>query len=128
MLRDDRRNLEQRTRTAFLWREHPPAADPPAEPVTLRVSRVHDNDALDSLAQLEGRPTPRGPHVVAEVGGTIVAALSLEPGRPLADPFRPTAHLIPLLELRVKQLAHDRPRRRTPADRRRGWVAARRAA
>jgi hypothetical protein len=94
----------------------------------LRVSRVHDDAALDRLAQLEGRPAPQGPRLVGEVGGTIVAALSLEPGPPLAGPFRSTAHLIPLLELRVKQLAHDRPRRRTRAALRPGWVAARRGA
>jgi hypothetical protein len=124
MLQDSKRNLEQKARTAFLRREHQPAADPPAESVTLRVSRGRDGDDLDRLAQLEGRPTPTGPHVVAELGGTIVAALPLEPGPALADPFRPTAHLIPLLELRVKQIAHDRPRRRTRAAWRLSWVVA----
>lgn len=128
MLRDNARSLEQKTRTAFIRRHHPPAADTAAESVTLRLARIHDGDDLDRLAQLEGRPTPPGPHVVAEVGGTIVAALSLDPGPPLADPFRPTAHLIPLLELRVKQLAHDRPRRLTRAPWRPRSVAARRNA
>ena len=127
MLLDDKRNLEQRTRNAFLWRGHRPTADPPAESITLRGSRVHDDNALDRLAQLEGRSTPKGPHVVAEVGGTIVAALSLEADPPLADPFRPTTHLIPLLELRVKQLARNRPRRHSPAWRA-SWGSTRRRA
>ena len=128
MLQGNKRILEQKARTAFLRQVHRPPADPPAESVTLRVSRRVDDDALDRLAQLEGRPTPRGPHLVAEVGGAVVAALALGPGPPLADPFRPTAHLIPLLELRAKQLARDRPRRRTRAAWRPSWVAARRGA
>jgi hypothetical protein len=126
MLHDEQPTIAPKTRTALLRREHQPAVDPPAESVTLRVARVHDDDALDRLAQLEGRPRPDGSQVVAEVGGTIVAALSLEAGPPLADPFRQTAHLIPLLELRVRQLAHERPSRRTRAAWRPSWVAARR--
>ena len=41
----------------------------------------------------------------AEIDGKVVAALPLRGGKVMADPFRPTAHLIPLLELRAKQLA-----------------------
>ena len=107
MLRDSKRRFEEKTRTAFLRQEHRPAANPPAESVTLRVSRPLDDDPIDRLAQLEGRPTPRGPHVVAEVGGTVAAALSFEPGPPLVDPFRPTAHLIPLTRTQG-ETAHPR--------------------
>jgi hypothetical protein len=113
MLRDNQRNLDRQLRNAYLRRERQPAADPPAEPVILRLCRVQDDEALDRLAQLENLPAPRGSHVVAEVGGEVVAALPLGPGSALADPFRPTAHLMPLLELRARQLAQDRPRRRS---------------
>jgi hypothetical protein len=81
----------------------------------LRLCSVHDDDALARLAQLEGRPEPQGRHVVAEVRGFVVAALPLGPGSVIADPFRPTAHLIPLLELRAKQLTSDRARPRSLA-------------
>jgi hypothetical protein len=111
ILRDNRRDLDRALRTAFLLREADPTPAP-AEPVMLRLSRVHDEAALDTLGRLEGRPASAGCFVVAEVGGKIVAALPLGPGAPLADPFRPTAHLLPLLELRAKQLTDYRPRRR----------------
>ena len=113
MLRENQRNLDRQLRNAYLRRERQPAAARPAEPVMLRLSGVHDDDALDRLAELEGRRAPQGQHVVAEVGGVIVAALPLGPGPALADPFRPTAQLIPLLELRAKQLTDAGTRRRS---------------
>jgi hypothetical protein len=92
----------------------------------LRLSSVHDDEVLARLAVLEGRRAPSGQHVLAEVRGVVVAALPLGPGPALADPFRPTAHLIPLLELRARQLADDRPRRRSLPVRRlvRAWSRA----
>src|SRR5947209_1690511 len=74
------------------------------EAVALRLGSVHDDEALERLAQLEGRRLPSGRFVLAEVGGRVVAALSLPGGEALADPFRPTAHLLPLLRLRAAQL------------------------
>jgi hypothetical protein len=72
--------------------------------VALRLCSVHDDAALERLAMLEGRSVPSGRLVLAEVNGTIVAALPLNGGAPLADPFRATAHLLPLLRLRASQL------------------------
>jgi hypothetical protein len=83
---------------------------PAEESVALRLCSVHDDDALERLALLEGRPSPRGRFVLAEVDGEIVAALPLRGGEALTDPFRPTAHLLPLLRLRAAQL-DDQPRR-----------------
>ena len=57
-------------------------------------------------------PEPDSRCVVAEVDGNVVAALPLRGGKVMADPFRPTAHLIPLLELRAKQLAGSAPQQR----------------
>jgi hypothetical protein len=108
LLRDNKRNLDRNVRNAYRWRERQPVAGPPAEPVLLRLCSVQDDAALARLAGLEGRPEPKGRHVLAEVGGVVVAALPLGPGSVIADPFRPTAHLIPLLELRAKQLTGDR--------------------
>jgi hypothetical protein len=87
------------------------AAKPSEEAVALRLCSVHDDEALERLAVLEGRPSPRGRYVLAEVDGEVVAALPLAGGKPLSDPFRPTAHLLPLLRLRASQLeAQPRPR------------------
>jgi hypothetical protein len=80
------------------------------EAVVLRLCNVHDDDALEHLALLEGRSVPSGRFVLAEVKGEIVAALPLHGGEPLTDPFRHTAHLLPLLRLRAAQL-QDQPRR-----------------
>jgi hypothetical protein len=111
MMRHQGHDLDRNVRTAYLWRERPLTSAVPTEPVLLRLCCVQDDAALERLAALEGRPTPQGRHVVAEVGGVVVAALPLGSGSPFADPFRPTAHLIPLLELRAKQLSDGRPRR-----------------
>ena len=81
--------------------------------MTIRLARPQDGEALVRLAQLEGRSRPEGTYVLAEIDGSVVAALPLAGGAPLGDPFRRTAHLVPLLELRAKQLT-SAPRRRKP--------------
>lgn len=93
-------------------------ARPPVDDahVALRIDRVSDRAALERLAELAGRALPAGPFVVTEVEGRVVAALPLGGGAPLADPLVPTAHLLPLLELRAAQIrqvkVRPRPRRR----------------
>jgi len=82
--------------------------------VSLRLCTVHDDAALERLAVLEARPLPRGRFVVAEVNGELVAAQPLAGGRAFADPFRPTAELLPLMRLRARQIAG--------ADRRLGFL------
>jgi hypothetical protein len=109
-------------------RRHPPLQpQPPAprEPVTLRVDTVWDEEALARLAALAGRRgAAPGRYVVAVVDGEIVAAQPLDGGRAFADPFRRTAHLLPLLELRAQQLRGD-PRRRRGLRRLAVFAAAR---
>ena len=83
----------------------------PDEAVSLRLCSVRDDAAVERLAQLGGRAVPEGRFVLAEVGGEVVAALPLLGGDPLTDPFRPTAHLLPLLRLRAGQL-ENQPRAR----------------
>jgi hypothetical protein len=80
--------------------------------VELRLCRVSDDPELERLASLEGRPLPFGRLVVAVVKGKIVAALPVGGGKPLADPFARTEHLMPLLELRAAQLRGSEPRSR----------------
>ena len=66
-------------------------------PVTLRLADDADGSALRRLAELDSRPLPPGPHLVAEREGRIDAALSLSRGEAVADPFRRTAELCDLL-------------------------------
>jgi hypothetical protein len=72
--------------------------------LTVRAATQQDSEAVRLLAALEGVQAPRGQVLVAQVGDEIRAALPLDGGRPLADPFQPSAHIVELLELRARQL------------------------
>lgn len=72
--------------------------------LTVRAATQCDVEAVRLLAALEGVELPRGPVLVAQVGGEVLAALPLDGGRALADPFQPSAHMVELLELRARQL------------------------
>ncbi len=112
MLHDYRHELDRKLELSNMRREAARQSERPPEAVTLRLCCVGDDDTLDRLAILEGVPVPKGRHVVAEIGGRVVAAMPLAGGRPLGDPFRFTEHLFPLLELRAAQLTGEPPRRR----------------
>ncbi|MFL5885819.1 MAG: hypothetical protein ACJ77M_12180 [Thermoleophilaceae bacterium] len=86
----------------------PPAPVPSqaGDSVTIRRSAPGDGDAIARLVRLEDRRgrAPRGPYVVAERGGEVLAALPLLGGAAIADPFRRSADLVEMLELRARQL------------------------
>jgi hypothetical protein len=105
MILEQQWELEQSLR-ARETRRRPTLAD--RDPVVIRLDRVQDEEGLSRLAVLNGEPQPIGDHVVAEVRGTIVAALPLDGGRALCD-WIAAAHLVPLLELRAAQITGDRP-------------------
>jgi hypothetical protein len=73
--------------------------------VTVRHAAVEDERALARLASLDSAPRLRGPALVAEADTRVLAALPLGSGRPIADPFEPTAELVALLQLRRAQLS-----------------------
>jgi hypothetical protein len=78
--------------------------------VLLRTAGADDAAALARLAALDSaRPLP-GPALVAEENAVIVAALCLETGRAVADPFVPSLHHVALLR-------RDADRRQVPAPR-----------
>jgi hypothetical protein len=72
--------------------------------VTVRRSASGDESALARLAALDSASPPRGPALIAEADSRMLAALPLGAGRPIADPFQPTAELVALLELRRSQI------------------------
>jgi hypothetical protein len=74
------------------------------ERVTVRHAHVGDETAIAKLAALDSAHTPAGSVLVAESDARILAALPLGSGRPIADPFVPTAELVALLQLRAAQL------------------------
>src|SRR4051812_2910172 len=90
------------------------AATPRAErtqDIVIRQARPQDHLALAALAVLDGADQPIGRTIVAEVDGSIVAALPLDDGAgPFSDPFRRTADLVALLEARARQIASEAER------------------
>jgi hypothetical protein len=81
--------------------------------VTVRPAHLGDEAELGRLAALDSSRPLVGPALVAESDARILAALPLGSGRPIADPFEPTAELVALLELRRAQLERgERTRRR----------------
>jgi hypothetical protein len=78
--------------------------DDPRATLTLRSVEDHDLLALVRLAGLDGKPVPSRGVLVAEQGGQLVAALPLDGGPVLADPFRHTAGVVEMLKLRASQL------------------------
>lgn len=76
-----------------------PCAGVPA--LVIRRSTDHDRAALARLAQLDSAPPPHGGYLLAEEGGELRAAMPVDGGRPLADPFHQTDDLLAMLELRV---------------------------
>jgi hypothetical protein len=77
------------------------------ESITIRPMRDDDAAAVELLAELEERPIPRGPLLLAEVEGTIEAAVGLEGGETIANPFARSGEAVSLLELRAGQLGDD---------------------
>ena len=88
--------------------------------VLIREARSADDLALRALAVLDGADYPLGRVIVAEVGGSIVAALPLDGAGPFSDPFRRTADLVALLEARAKQIAGEPSHSHRP---RLAWLA-----
>jgi hypothetical protein len=71
-----------------------------APTVLIRAARGSDGAALSRLAALDSAHVPGGELLVAETDGSLVAAHAPATGATIADPFRHTAELVELLELR----------------------------
>lgn len=89
-----------------------PSRSDATEAVTIRMAVPADAAALRRLAQLDSAPAPEpGPTLVAEVRSDLRAALALDSGRAIADPFEPTAGLVVMLLQRAGQREAPAPRR-----------------
>jgi hypothetical protein len=69
----------------------------------IRLFAERDIDAIRRLAALDSKPVPIGGVLVAERRGELVAALPLDGGEALADPFKPTAEVVALLKRRATE-------------------------
>ena len=81
--------------------------------VTIRDARPDDADALAVLAKLDSSHPPRGAILVAEAGGELWAAVSLDDNHLIANPFRPSGELSFRLTERARELR--RAERRPPS-------------
>jgi hypothetical protein len=77
-------------------------------PLVLRPATSSDTAELERLAALDSARPLEGEVLLAYAGGEVRAALALETGRAVADPFWPSADLVALL----RAAAGERPRRR----------------
>jgi hypothetical protein len=77
-------------------------------PLVLRPATSADSPDLERLAALDSARPLTGEVLVAAAGGELRAALSLQTGRAVADPFWPSGELVDLL----RAAAGERPRRR----------------
>jgi hypothetical protein len=80
------------------------ARPPQAVRTAIQLRLTACREELERLAQLSERPLHEGDWIVADVDGVPVAAVSVEDGSTLYDPFRPTSQAVSLLKLRRKQV------------------------
>jgi hypothetical protein len=85
--------------------------------LVIRLARPDDGPAIERLAELDSARVPTGDVIVAEVRGSVWAALSLADFHAVADPFRPTGELVFLLVERGRQLVRSEKRDRRGARR-----------
>jgi hypothetical protein len=96
-----RRTGRRRTRS-----RHPAPAF--AQELSIRRLGGADGEALERLAGRDSAETPDGEVLGAELDGRLIAAVSLDTGELVADPFTPTDEARSLLELRLAQLSASR--------------------
>ena len=82
-------------------------------PVLVRPARDVDAADLAILAALDSAAPLTGEVLIAVSGGEVAAAMSIDTGAVVANPFVPTAHLVELL----RTAARPEPARRVRAPR-----------
>jgi hypothetical protein len=87
----------------------PDGAIAPRGPLTIRFAAGGDNHAINSIAQRSAVAPPTGQRLIAELGGQLVAAISLTDLWTVADAGDAPSDAAELLRLRAAQLLYDRP-------------------
>jgi len=84
-----------------------------AEPIAVRMLSGADQVEVERIAGLDSAAIPGSTNALgAEVDGRLVAALFLDDGSVIADPFERSSAAIELLRLRARQLGGAKPPRR----------------
>jgi hypothetical protein len=107
------------------------------ESLTIRKAGTVDEESLIRLAGLDSKHVPPGTFLIAEVDGEDRAAVAIESGEVLADPFHHTADIAEMLQVRasrLREIEHPVPARKRgladvaarliPGQRRRSATAA----
>jgi hypothetical protein len=79
-------------------------------PIVVRPARPVDAADLRRLAALDSARPLTGEVLIAVSGGEVAAAMSVDTGAVIADPFQPTAHLVELLRTAARPAPRQRPR------------------
>jgi hypothetical protein len=72
------------------------------ESITITHSVDADAAAIRRLALLDDRRPPRGPALLAYVGGELRVAVGILDGQVVADPFHRTADIVEMLRLEAR--------------------------
>lgn len=78
--------------------------EPRWAPLVIRLAVAADDAKLRRLAHLDSARPLSGQALLAEQSGSLVAALSLDDGAAIADPFVPSADAVTMLCVRAAQL------------------------
>ena len=85
--------------------------EPDMKNLTIRRAAAADEFAVRRLSALDSAFPPTGDVLIAEMDGELWAALSIDTGHAVADPFRPSADLVELLRFRAERLSAEEPAR-----------------
>jgi hypothetical protein len=74
---------------------------------TIRRAVSADSSAVARLAALDSASLPTGELLLAEVGDELWAAVEIDSGVAIADPFRPSGDLVELLDFRAARMRRE---------------------
>ena len=80
-----------------------------ASSLTIRHATATDEADLIRLAALDSSRVPSGELLVAQVEGNLVAALSVDTGAAIADPFEHTAAIVDSMRAHARARRAPRP-------------------
>jgi hypothetical protein len=88
-------------------RDHPSMTSTAS--LTIRHATATDEADLIRLAALDSSRVPSGELLVAQVDGNLVAALSVDTGAAIADPFEHTAAILDSMRAQIRASRAPRP-------------------
>jgi hypothetical protein len=76
----------------------------PASTYVVRQATASDEATLERIAALDGQRPLSGSVLLGEIDGKPAAAVSIDDGRVIADPFQLTAQLVLVITMRRRAL------------------------